>query len=68
VKQDPKTGTKVAWSSHGGEARGKVVKKVTSPISVKGHKVAASKDSPQFIVETDEGEQAAHKPNVLRKD
>ena len=59
---------KVSWKSHGGEAHGKVVKKQTKPTSIKGHKVAASPGNPQFIVETDEGKRAAHKPEALSKD
>jgi len=62
-----KTGDRVEWNSHGGTAEGKVVKKVTRRTSIKGHIVAASKDDPQFIVETDEGKKAAHKPEALRK-
>ena len=34
----------------------------------KGHKVAASPDAPRFIVETDEGKRAAHKPEALTKE
>jgi hypothetical protein len=33
-----------------------------------GGKVTASKDNPQFIVETDEGKKAAHKASALKKD
>jgi hypothetical protein len=62
-----KTGDKVTWKSHGGEAHGKVVKKQTTPTQIKGHKVAASKDDPQFIVETEGGKRAAHKPTALSK-
>jgi plastocyanin len=62
-----KAGDKVTWSSHGGTAHGKVVKKLTSETSIKSHKVAASKDDPQYLVETDEGKQAAHKPSALKK-
>lgn len=62
-----KTGDKVSWKSHGGTAHGKVVKKQTTPTQVKGHKVAASKDEPQYIVETEEGKRAAHKAEALRK-
>jgi hypothetical protein len=62
-----KAGDKVHWSSHGGEAEGKVVKKLTSPTRIKSHKVAASKDEPQYLVETDEGKRAAHKPDALKK-
>jgi len=60
-------GTKVKWNSSGGMAEGKVVKKVTSETKIKDHKVAASKDNPQIIVETDEGARAAHKPEALKK-
>ena len=63
-----RAGHRVSWSSHGGTAHGKVVKKVTSPMTIKGHKVAASKDNPEFLVETDEGKRAAHKAESLRKD
>ena len=68
MAEDLKAGDKVTWKSHGGEAHGKVVKKQTSPTQIKGHKVAASKDDPQFIVETDEGKRAAHKPTALKKE
>jgi hypothetical protein len=61
------SGDKVSWSSHGGTAHGKVVKRITSPTQIKGHKVAASKDNPEFIVETGEGKRAAHKAGALRK-
>ena len=58
---------RVTWSSHGGRAHGKVVKKLTSECHIKGHKVAASPDDPQYLVETDEGKQAAHKPSALTR-
>lgn len=62
-----KKGDKVSWKSSGGTAHGKVVKKLTSPIDIKGHHVAASKDNPEYLVETDDGAQAAHKPGALSK-
>ena len=62
-----KSGDKVSWSSHGGTAKGKVVRKVTSPMTIKGHKVAASKDNPEYLVETGEGKKAAHKAGALTK-
>jgi hypothetical protein len=68
MAQDLKAGDKVSWNSHGGEAHGKVVRKQTSPTQIKGHKVAASTDNPQFIVETGEGKRAAHKPGALSPD
>ena len=62
-----KSGDRVKWSSSGGTAKGKVVKKVTSPMTIKGHKAAASKDNPEYLVETDEGKRAAHKAEALTK-
>lgn len=61
-------GDRVTWKSHGGEAHGKVVRKQTEVTRIKGHKVAASKREPQFIVETDDGKRAAHKASALKKD
>lgn len=63
-----KAGDPVSWKSHGGEAHGKVVRKLTKPIRIKGHKVAASEDNPEFLVETHEGKRAAHKAGALSKD
>lgn len=62
-----KSGDQVSWSSHGGKAHGKVVKKITASMKIKGHKVAASPDNPEFLVETDKGKRAAHKAEALRK-
>ena len=63
-----KKGDKVAWSSHGGEAHGHVIKKLTEPMDIKSHHVAASKDNPEYLVETEKGAQAAHKPDALRRE
>ena len=61
-------GDKVAWGTSQGETQGHVVKKQTTPTKIKTHKVAASKDNPQYIVESDKsGKRAAHKPGELRK-
>lgn len=60
-------GTKVSWKSHGGTAEGKVVRKLTEPAAIKGHKVMASKENPEFLVETDGGKRAAHKAGALKK-
>lgn len=68
VTKTLKKGDKVAWDSSGGHSVGKVVKKVTSPIRIKDHKVAASKDNPEYIVKSDKsGKIAAHKPESLKK-
>lgn len=68
MAEELKAGDKVKWKSHGGEAHGKVVRKQTAPTRIKGHKVAASSDDPQFIVETGEGKRAAHKPAALTRE
>ena len=47
---------------------GRWSQKITSPTTIKGHKVAASPDNPEFIVETDDGKRAAHKAAALKKD
>jgi hypothetical protein len=68
MAKEPKAGDKVSWDSSGGHSTGKVVKKQTTPTRIKGHKVAASKDNPQFIVKSDKsGKEAAHKASELKK-
>jgi hypothetical protein len=63
-----KKGDAVSWKSHAGTAHGKIVKQQKTPTAIRGHKVAASDDNPEFIVETGEGKRAAHKPAALKKE
>ncbi|WP_207459301.1 DUF2945 domain-containing protein [Azospirillum sp. SYSU D00513] len=61
-------GDRVEWDTPQGKTNGHVVREQTSETHIKGHKVAASKDDPQYIVESDKsGKRAAHKPEELRK-
>ncbi len=63
-----KQGDKVEWDSSGGHSRGTVEEKRTSPTKIKGHKVAASPENPEYIVRSDKsGARAAHKPEALKK-
>ena len=63
-----KPGDKVRWSSSGGHSTGKVVKKQTKTTKIKGHKVAASRENPQFIVVSKKsGKTAAHKASALKR-
>ena len=62
-----KKGDEVTWKSHGGTAHGEVVKKQTTDTKIKSHTVRASKDDPQYIVESDNGGKAAHKAAALNK-
>lgn len=63
-----KKGDKVQWSSSQGLVYGTVIRKITSPTDIKGHYVAASKEAPQYLVESEStGTRAAHKPGTLMK-
>lgn len=67
MKDEPKIGDEVTWNSHGGRAEGKVVRKVTKAMDIKGHHVAASPANPKYLVETAEGKRAAHKAGALKR-
>lgn len=67
MTKDLKKGDEVTWKSHGGTAHGTVEKKQTSDTKIKGHQVRASSDDPQYIVKSDNGGKAAHKPGALHK-
>ena len=60
-------GDKVTWSSHGSTVHGKVVRKITSDTEAGGRTVRASKDEPQYEVESENGGTAVHKPDALSK-
>ena len=67
MTKELRKGDKVEWDSSGGHSTGKVVRKLTASMTIKGHKVAASKDNPEYLVETEAGKRAAHKPAALEK-
>ena len=68
MAKDLKKGDKVEWETSQGKTRGVIKKKLTSPTKIKDHKVAASKENPEFLVETTESKkEAAHKPGSLKK-
>ena len=63
-----KAGDKVEWETSQGTTSGTVKKKLTSPMDIKGHHVAASEDNPEFLVQSGKsGGVAAHKPGSLKK-
>ena len=63
-----KQGDRVKWKSHGGEAVGKVKKKITSETEAGGRKVKASEDEPQYLVESEKsGGEAVHKSSALER-
>ena len=62
-----KAGDKVSWNSSQGKVTGSVKRKLTEPIDIKTHHVAASPDNPEFLVKsTSSGQLAAHKPAALK--
>ena len=63
-----KKGDKVEWETSQGTTSGTVKKKLTSETKIKTHKVAASKENPEYLVESEKsGKEAAHKPESLKK-
>ena len=63
-----KPGDEVRWNTSQGQTEGKVEKKVTKPMKIKNHHVAASPDNPEYIVKSEKsGKEAAHKPGELKK-
>lgn len=63
-----KAGDRVKWDHSQGTTTGKVIRKLTRPITIKTHKVAASSENPEYLVESGKtGARAAHKPTELRK-
>ena len=67
-KKALKPGTKVRWNTSQGETTGKVVKRQTRATKIRTHKVAASKDNPEYIVRSDKsGKTAAHKRRALKR-
>ncbi len=68
MAKEPKPGDKVKWASSQGEVKGTVEKKLTKPMRIKTHKVAASPENPEFLVKSDKtGAKAAHKAEALKK-
>lgn len=63
-----KAGEAVKWDHSQGTTTGTVVRKLTRPMKIKDHKVAASPENPEYLVASDKtGAKAAHKPAELRK-
>ncbi|TCI99669.1 DUF2945 domain-containing protein [Aeromicrobium sp. IC_218] len=68
MTQEFKKGDHVTWKSHGGEAEGEVVRKITSDTEAGGRTVRASQDEPQYLVRSEKsGGEAVHKPDALTR-
>jgi len=65
---DLKKGDRVEWNTSQGKTRGTVERKLTRETHIKGHKVAATADDPEFLVKSEKsGAVAAHEPGALKK-
>ena len=68
MAKEPKAGDKVRWNTSQGMTHGKVKRKLTSETTVGGQKIAASPESPRYLVVSDKtGAEAAHKPDALER-
>lgn len=68
MAHDFRVGDHVEWNSEAGRVRGTIKKKITSEITFKGYKVHASKEEPQYLIESDTTDhQAMHKGSALKK-
>lgn len=63
-----KVGDLVEWNSEAGIVRGRIKKKITSEIMFKGYTVHASKEEPQYLIESIKTSHLAmHKGSALKK-
>jgi hypothetical protein len=66
--RDFKVGDHVSWNSEAGRVRGIIRKKITSPMRFKGYTVRASREAPQYLIESDKTDHlAVHKGSALRR-
>ena len=65
---DFKRGDHVEWNSEAGRVRGTIQRKVTREITFKGYRRHASKEEPQYIIQSDKTDHLAiHKGSALKK-
>ena len=63
-----KVGDHVEWNSEAGRVRGTIKKRIVSAITFKGYTVHASKEEPQYLIESDTTDHLAmHKGSALKK-
>jgi hypothetical protein len=68
MAKDIEVGDHVSWNSEAGRVRGTVQKKITSEIKFKGYTVRASKEEPQYLIQSDTTPHLAmHKAAALRR-
>jgi hypothetical protein len=61
-------GDHVSWNSEAGRVSGVIRKRISAPIEFKGYTVQASREEPQYLIESDKTDHLAmHKGSALRK-
>jgi hypothetical protein len=63
-----KIGDHVSWNSEAGRVSGIIRRKISAPMEFKGYTVHASREEPQYLIESDTTDHLAmHKGSALRK-
>ena len=61
-------GDHVSWNSEAGRVSGIIRRKISAPVAFKGYTVHASREEPQYLIESDKTDHLAmHKGSALRK-
>jgi hypothetical protein len=61
-------GDHVSWNSEAGRVSGVIRKKISAPVQFKGYTVHASREEPQYLIESDKTDHLAmHKGSALRR-
>jgi len=62
-----KVGDHVRWNSEAGRVSGVIIKKITADTNFKGYTHHASREAPQYLIESDKTDHIAiHKGTALR--
>ncbi len=67
MPDDLRPGERVRWTEHGRWFSGRVVRRVTHDLVIKGRRLLASPAAPRWLVVTAAGDRAAHPPGAVRR-
>jgi hypothetical protein len=63
-----RAGDRVEWNSEAGRVRGRILRKITSPIVFKGYRRHATREQPQYLITSEKTDHIAiHKGTALRR-
>lgn len=65
MADDLQPGDPVSWTEHGRWFSGRVVRRLTADIAIRGKRLRASPAAPRWMVETAMGARAAHPPEAV---